>query len=341
MNPILSVVIPTHRRAKLVTRAIASVADVHAGTDVEILVVPNGNDETWKTIAERHSHDPRIRWLYLPAGNASAARNHGLSNAQGKYLRFLDDDDYLLPAAADQLRLIERQDLDVCSAPLENTSTDGSRREALRLPDTSDFVAAAIQSARISLTQGSVFKREFILKNRWRENVDLYDDYLWMLDLAASAEAAWASMPIPVCAYVQHHGDRLSRVRRSGANSRLLVEALLQLHHLLERKGRLTPERNVAVATALLTQAHSSFPASPLFLGATIRRATAIAPDARPLQPVFDAYPWLARHLLAVEWTALAPRYLSRGCRRATWSVGRMLERLEKSASARSGANDP
>ncbi len=341
MIPLLSIVIPTHGRPKLVTRAIASAVDVHAGTDLEVLVVPNGNDEAWKIVAERHLHDPRIRWLYLPEGNASAARNHGLSNAQGKYLRFLDDDDYLLPAAADQLRLIERRDLDVCSAPLESTSPDGSRCDALNLPDTSDFVAAAIQSARISLTQGSVFKREFILKNRWRENVDLYDDYLWMLDLAASAEATWASTLAPVCAYVQHHGDRLSRVRRSGANSRLMVDALLQLHYLLERQGRLTSERCVAAATALLTHAHSSFPASPLFLGTAIRRATAIAPGARPLQPVFDAYPWLARHLLAVEWAALAPRYLSRGYRRITWSIGLVLERLEKYASARSGANDP
>lgn len=341
MKPILSVVIPTHRRPRLVTRAIASVVDVHAGSDVEILVVPNGNDETWKTIAERHSHDPRIRWMYLPAGNASAARNHGLCNAQGKYLRFLDDDDYLLPAAADQLHLIERQDLDVCSAPLESTSPDGRRRQLVNLHATRDLVSAAMLSVGVGLTQGSIFKREFILKHRWRENVDLYDDYLWMLDLAASAEAAWASTPTPVCAYVQHQGDRLSRVRRSGANSHLLVEVLLQLHQLLERQGRLTPERSVAVATALLTHAHSSFPAAPLFLAATIRRASAIAPGARPLQPVFDAYPWLARHLLAVEWTALAPRYLSRGYRRATWSVGRMLERLEKSASARSGANDP
>lgn len=341
MTPLLSVVIPTHRRPKLVTRAIASAIDVHAGTDVEVLVVPNGNDETWKIVAERYSQDPRIRWLYLPEGNASAARNHGLSNAQGRYLRFLDDDDYLLPAAADQLRLIERQDLDVCSAPLESTSPGGSRCDALNLPDTGDFVAAAILSARISLTQGSIFKREFILKNRWRESVDLYDDYLWMLDLAASAEAAWTSMPTPICAYVQHHGDRLSRIMRSGANSRLMVHALLQLHHLLERQGRLTTERSVAVATALLTHAHSAFPASPLFLGAAIRRATAIAPGARPLQPVFDAYPWLARYLLAVEWTVLAPRYLSRGYRRATWSIGRVLERFEKYASARSGTNDP
>lgn len=324
--PLLSVVIPTHRRPKLVTRAIASAIDVHAGTDVEVLVVPNGNDETWKVVAERHSYDPRIRWLYLPEGNASAARNHGLSNAQGKYLRFLDDDDYLLPAAADQLRLIERQDLDVCSAPLESTSSDGRRRHLVNLHTTRDIVSAAMLSVGVGLTQGSIFKLEFILKNRWRENVDLYDDYLWMLDLAASAEAAWASTPTPVCTYVQHHGDRLSHVRRSGANSRLLVGALLQLHYRLERQGRLTSERSVAVATALLSHAHSSFPTSPLFLGATIRRAIAIAPDARPLQPVFDVYPWLARHLLAVEWIALAPRYLSRGYRRATWSIGRVLE---------------
>ena len=340
MTPLLSIVIPTHRRPHMVARAIASAIDVHAGFDIEVLVIPNGNDLTWQAVAGKHQHDPRIRWLYLQEGNASAARNHGLSNARGQYLRFLDDDDYLLPAAADQLRLIEQQDLDVCSAPLENTSPEGLRLGAASLPATGDFAAAAIRSTGVNLTQGSIFRREFIQEGRWREDVDLYDDYLWMLDLAGLREARWTQTATPVCAYVQHHGHRLSRVRRSGRNSRVLVGALLQAQRILQSQDRITPERNAAVATALLTHAHSAFPASPFFLGSVIRQATAIAAEAKPLHPLFEAHPWLARHLLALEWSMLAPRYVSRGYRRAAWSVGAILERAEMSISARSGTSD-
>lgn len=117
MPPLLSIVIPTHKRPRLVARAIASALDVYKHIDIEILVIPNGEDDTWQDVANHHAQDSRIHWLYLPVGNACSARNHGLAKAQGTYLRFLDDDDYLLPAAAEQLDLIEHKGLDACSAP--------------------------------------------------------------------------------------------------------------------------------------------------------------------------------------------------------------------------------
>lgn len=326
--PLLSIVIPTHRRPRLLTRAIASAIDTYKGVDIEILVIPNGQDDTWKAVADQHAHDPRIQWLYLPVGNACAARNHGLAKAQGTYLRFLDDDDYLLPAAAEQLDLIDREGLDACSAPLEFTTADGIPRYPIGLPVADDFVAAAIHSATVSLTQGSIFRTDRIREIRWRGDVVLYDDYLWILDVVTAGEMTWTQTSKHVCTYVQHDGVRLSRIRRSGRNSRVLVDALLHAHRELQLQGRLSPQRRKAVATALLTHAHSAFPASPILLGAAIRKANAIAPEATPLQPIFERHPWLARHLLPIQWAALAPRYVTRGYRRASWFVGRMLDRL-------------
>lgn len=328
MPPLLSIVIPTHERPRLVARAIASALDTYKNADIEILMIPNGQDDTWQAVADQHAHDPRVQWHYLPAGNACAARNHGLAKAEGAYLRFLDDDDYLLPAAAEQLELIEREKLDACSAPLESTSPNGRIKTTVALPSKTDLVEAAMCSIGIALAQGSIFRTKRIRETRWRENVDLYDDYLWMLDVVTASEMTWTKTPAPVCAYVQHDGPRLSRIRRSSQNSRILVDALLHAHRELLTQGRLTPRRNQAVATALLTHAHSAFPASPVYLGAAIRKAKAIDPGAIPLQPIFERHPWLARHLLPIEWAALAPRYVTRGYRRASWFVGRMLERL-------------
>lgn len=328
MAPLLSIVIPTHRRPRLVARAIASALHIYKHVDLEILVIPNGEDDTWQAVANHHAQDSRIQWLYLPTGNACSARNHGLTKAQGTYLRFLDDDDYLLPAATKQLDLIEHKGLDACSAPLEQTSLNGIQKHLIKLPSTDDFVAAAIYSATVSLTQGSIFRTERIRRIRWRQDVDLYDDYLWMLDIVIAGDIAWEQTSEPVCAYVQHNGARLSRIRRSDRNSRILVEALLHVHRELQAQGRLTHRRNKAVAAALLTHAHSAFPASPAYLGQIIRKAKAIAPDAIPLQPIFERYPWLARHLVPIEWIALAPRYVTRGYRRTSWLMGRMLERL-------------
>ncbi|HET8898956.1 MAG TPA: glycosyltransferase [Rhodanobacteraceae bacterium] len=322
MTPRLSVIIPTCSRPHLLERAIHSALNAAADNEVEVVVVPNGADTAWRTIAERCRSDARIHWYPMPVAHASAARNAGLAHARGTYVRFLDDDDYLFPAAAGQIDLIESSHADVCSAPLQVISANGRAGTTYALPTAADFTTSALLSIAISgLTQGSVFRRTAVADTRWREDVALYDDYLWLLDLAGDKELRWRQSRPPVGAYVQHDGSRLSRLRRSASNSRPLVAAIVALHAQLRASERLTAERQDAISAALLTHAHSAFPADPGFLGTAIRIAHAIAPDALPLQAIFVEHPWLARNLLATEWALLAPRLLSRGWRRALWTV--------------------
>ena len=279
--------------------------------------------------ANKFKNNPCVRWLPLPAGNACAARNHGLANAQGKYVRFLDDDDYLLPEASNQLQFIETHNLDICSAPLESMLPDGLRQFTYQLPISQDFVTCAILSIGISgFTQGSLFKRSSLLGLNWREDISLYDDYFWMLDLAAIREINWMRIEQPAATYVQHGGARLSRIRRSNSNSRALTSAILQLHDTLKSSNRLTPERNSATASALLTHAHSAFPATPFLLESIIQKAKAIDPDAAPTQAIFYRHPLLAKHFLIAQWAMLLPRLLTRSYRRISWGLGEILERV-------------
>ncbi|WP_084301181.1 glycosyltransferase family 2 protein [Comamonas badia] len=327
MQPLLSIIIPTYRRPTFLEKAITSAIYTTINDDIEILVVPNGQDGTWTKIANNFSNDTRVRWLPLQEANACAARNHGLRHAEGKYIRFLDDDDDLLPAAADQLELIETNDLDICSAPLLNKFSNNTSREFFKMPKTMDFVSLAFLSisAGFGLTQGSIFKKSLIQGISWREDTVLYDDYFWILDVAEIRELRWQPTHEPVATYVQHNGSRLSRVARNSTNSQAPVDAILRLHQHLRTSERLTPERTSAAAKALLTHAHSVFPASPFYLGSIIQQALAMDPLATPQHPFFTKHPKLARHLLASEWALLPTRYLTRSYRRAIWEIGKLV----------------
>lgn len=339
--PLLSVIIPTHKRPSLLERAIISALNMSLNSDVEVIVVPNGTDDTWRTVAQKLKNDLRVRWLPISVGNACAARNHGLANAQGKYVRFLDDDDYLLPASTKQLIFAKKHNLDISSAPLSIVTPSGVSFFKYQLPDSEDFATTTLLSIAISgFTQGSLFKRSCIQGAKWREDVILYDDYFWMLDLVISQEFTWRYTEQPVAAYVQHDGTRLSRLRRSSLNSRPLVIAILQMHSHLKSTERLTPERNMATASALLTHAHSAFPNSPFFLRSVIQKALEIEATAVPQQPIFRKYPLLASHLLATEWIILLPRYLSRSYRRTSWFIANLAERFSIWIKARSGTID-
>jgi glycosyltransferase involved in cell wall biosynthesis len=101
MSDLFTVIIPTYNRAKLLARALMSVA----GQDyrpIEVIVIDDGStDETPRTIpAQRELLASRgIALTYLCQNNAgpAAARNTGLAMAKGSFIACLDSDDLWKP----------------------------------------------------------------------------------------------------------------------------------------------------------------------------------------------------------------------------------------------------
>lgn len=64
--------------------------------DIEIICVNDGStDNSLKILREFAEHDYRIKIIDKPNGGVSSARNAGLQVARGRYIMFLDSDDYL------------------------------------------------------------------------------------------------------------------------------------------------------------------------------------------------------------------------------------------------------
>jgi glycosyltransferase involved in cell wall biosynthesis len=92
--PLVSVIIPTHNRARLVERAIRSVLDQDF-TDFELIVVDDGSTDSTKTLLE--SFQGRLKPIVQENKGVSAARNRGIRSSRGALLAFLDSDDEWLP----------------------------------------------------------------------------------------------------------------------------------------------------------------------------------------------------------------------------------------------------
>ena len=94
---LVSVVIPTLRRPKLVLRALASVFK-QTYEQLEVIVVVDGPDEDTTDVL-RTLNDPRLRVIVNPRSlTAAGARNVGVDHAKGEWVAFLDDDDEWLPS---------------------------------------------------------------------------------------------------------------------------------------------------------------------------------------------------------------------------------------------------
>ena len=94
--PDVTVVIPTHDRARLLVETLHSVLG-QRGVDLEVLVVDDGSTDGTSSAA-RSTSDPRVRVVrHERALGVSAARNHGIEAAWGQWVAFLDDDDLWSP----------------------------------------------------------------------------------------------------------------------------------------------------------------------------------------------------------------------------------------------------
>ena len=94
--PEVSVVIPTRDRSRLLGLTLHSVL-WQRGVVVVVVVVDDGStDDTAQTVAGLA--DPRVRLVrHDTAQGVSAARNRGITEAHGRWVAFLDDDDLWAP----------------------------------------------------------------------------------------------------------------------------------------------------------------------------------------------------------------------------------------------------
>lgn len=96
---LVSVIIPTHNRANIVSETIDSVfAQLYAKIEL-IMVDDHSTDNTEKVIKRKQAESKLYDFLYIKSNRRGgcAARNIGLIHSRGEYIQFFDDDDVMLP----------------------------------------------------------------------------------------------------------------------------------------------------------------------------------------------------------------------------------------------------
>lgn len=93
--PLISVIVPIYNVSKYLKKSIESITN-QTYKNLEILLVNDGStDDSEKICLEKANMDKRISYFYKENGGLSDARNYGIDRCNGKYLCFIDSDDYL------------------------------------------------------------------------------------------------------------------------------------------------------------------------------------------------------------------------------------------------------
>ena len=173
----VSVIIPVYNVERYLRQCLDSVVN-QTLRDIEVICVDDGStDDSPAILASYTARDSRLVVLTQPCSGAGAARNLGMSRARGRYIDFVDSDDFLAPNVLEQrFACAEETQADIVISGFSRYDASGSvlqRRtvfgwavSSLSRVFSPDAFADSIFTTFHPAPWNKFFRADFIFRNR-------------------------------------------------------------------------------------------------------------------------------------------------------------------------------
>lgn len=167
----ISIIVPVYNGSKFIKRCFKSITN-QSYSNIEIIAVDDGSkDESGKMLDELSLVDSRINVIHKKNGGVSQARNEGIKKASGKYIMFVDVDDYVSENLCESLVNAIDDEYDYAVSGFVQINPDDNKNVVLpassfeKTPDGFDkqFIVL-LNNAAIYTPWAKIFKRELITK---------------------------------------------------------------------------------------------------------------------------------------------------------------------------------
>lgn len=312
---LVSIIIPTRGdRPSYLKRAIESTFCSHESLAIQVVVVINGRRDhaspiTAELIEKRGNQNLTIKFVEVARANVSHARNVGIKEASGELIRFLDDDDFLVPAVAEKqyLEMVNtRSDLSTYGGRIEDET--GVTHQVIVPSACSDYGCAALGPECPSLTFASTYRKELIAELEWDENYHHTEDEDWMRRMLSLKDPTWIARDDLVGIWFQHSRPRLSHPIPVEPYYMNRAASILRTTEQLHAAGRLGSERQKSAAKGLWSAIHGGFYFSPMTWTGISKHAARLDPDSHPEPRLFKVLFPYAPPIL-IEWLLLPKRW--------------------------------
>ena len=219
-GPIVSIIVPVYNAEKTIQRCVESILGQDF-QDFELLLIDDGSQDTSGELCDAFARqDARVRVFHKENGGVSAARNLGLSQAQGVYLQFLDSDDWITADATTMLVRTAREyrcDLvisDFYRVVGDRVSHKGDIQEDAVL--SREEYAAHMMERPADFYYGvlwnKLYRREIVERHHLRMNPEISwcEDFMFNLEYIRYAERFYA-LQVPIYYYVKTKGSLASQ----------------------------------------------------------------------------------------------------------------------------------
>ena len=208
-NPEVSVVIPFYNVEKYVEQCIQSVQG-QSFNDIEIICVDDcGHDGTRKIVEKLAQQDKRIKIITHDKNRGlGGARNTGLREAKGKYVFFVDSDDYITPDCVETvIEKFKQKHVDTVWFKANIWWEEINKMTDMWIfKYYADYPQGPLTLNDDNLIEfplyswNKAYKRDFLIKNKldWRENVYFEDVEFYFKTFTKSKDIYIINKPLYV-----------------------------------------------------------------------------------------------------------------------------------------------
>lgn len=140
----ISVIVPIYNIKEYLQRCVESIL-AQTYENIEVLLVDDGStDGSQELVDQLARKDSRIRVFHKENGGSSSARNLAIKQATGKYLSFIDSDDYIEPDMLERLYdAIQRTGMQIAQGSREEIDEQGNVLPDICIPPEQEVVQSS------------------------------------------------------------------------------------------------------------------------------------------------------------------------------------------------------
>ena len=220
MRPMVSIIVPVYNAEQYLRRCVDSILNQEY-TDFEVFLVNDGSTDSSGDICEEYGNkDTRVIVIQKENTGVSDSRNLALDRARGKYLQFLDSDDWITPDATRLfVRAAEEYDCDMVISDFyrvvgERLSPKGDIEEEGVLTQE-EFAAHMMENPAdfyYGVLWNKLYRRDLVEEHSLRmdTNINWCEDFLFNLEYIRYAKVFYA-LHAPIYYYVKRKGSLASQ----------------------------------------------------------------------------------------------------------------------------------
>ena len=192
---VLSVIIPVYNVQSYVEECLQSVIDQDLVSDeFEIIIVNDGSTDNSLEICEKFSKShPNITIINQKNAGLSAARNKGLHNAKGKFIYFIDSDDFISAGYFSQiLAYVQKHNVDFIGFNVRRTTERYKKNKGENIKIKSEYISGIDLLNHHNFNNGVwwyVFRRESLRGLTFKEG-HLCEDGIFTAELLQNVKKA-------------------------------------------------------------------------------------------------------------------------------------------------------